>query len=102
VVSAQVLTARTGRRTRPLFLSGSALCWQGQEFTDFDPNQQHAEPASQTPKQLAAAFAPDRVKTALSCSNRYRMTTWNGPRSIRKLGTVTLAELLHTWAARMI
>src|SRR5579863_1449797 len=29
----------------------------GQDFSPFDPNQQHADPDLQTPEQLAAAFA---------------------------------------------
>ena len=70
----------------------------GQEFTDFDPNQQHAEPASQTPEQLAAAFARSR-QDSLVLLKQVQDDDLERTTQHPKLGTVTLAELLHTWAA---
>jgi len=70
----------------------------GQDLGDFDPHQQYASPDSHTPEQLAAAFARDRQESLVllhSVKDDDLERTSQHP----KLGTVTLAEMLHTWAA---
>jgi uncharacterized damage-inducible protein DinB len=69
----------------------------GQDFVDFDPRQQHAESDSQTPEQLAAAFAQARQESLILLQ---QVNDEDLERTTRhpKLGTVTLAEMLHTWA----
>lgn len=70
----------------------------GQDFDDFDPHQQHADLDSQTPEQLAAAFARQRQENLVlltQVKDDDLQRTLQHP----KLGTVTLAEMLHTWAA---
>ena len=69
----------------------------GQDFNDFDPNRQDASPDAQTPEQLAAAFAhyrQDSLALLEQLSDDDLERTARHP----KLGTVTLAEMLHTWA----
>ena len=70
----------------------------GQDLDDFDPHQQHADHDSQTPEQLAAAFARYRQESLILLK---QVTKDDLGRTSQhpKLGTVTLAELLHTWAA---
>lgn len=70
----------------------------GRNFDDFDPNQQHADSATQTADQLVATFARDRQENLLlfkiiKSSDLER--TLQHPR----LDTVTLSQLLHNWAA---
>ena len=69
----------------------------GQNFNDFDPNQQHTDYASQTPEQLAAAFAQYRQESLVLLQ---QVQDDDLERTVQhpKLGTVTLAEMLHTWA----
>ena len=70
----------------------------GQNFTDFDPNQQHADSAAQTPDQLVSTFARDRQENVLLfklIQESDLQRTLQHPR----LGTVTLSQLLHNWAA---
>jgi len=69
-----------------------------QDFEAFDPNQQHAGPDSQTPKQLAAAFAHSR-KASLVLLSRVKDDDLGRTAQHPTFGTVTLAEMLHTWAA---
>ena len=70
----------------------------GQEFVDFDPNQQHAGPDAQTPEQLVAAFARHREES-LVLLKQLKNDDLGRTAQHPQLGTVTLAELLHTWAA---
>lgn len=69
----------------------------GQDFETFDPNQRHGEYASQTPEQLAAAFAHARQESLILLG---QVTEDDLARTARhpELGTVTLAQLLQTWA----
>ena len=70
----------------------------GQDFGAFDPNQQHADLDAQTPEQLAAAFARSRQESLVLLK---QVKDDDLGRTVQhpKLGTVTLAEMLHTWAA---
>ncbi len=70
----------------------------GQDFDDFDPNHQHAGPDSQTPEQLAAAFTRSR-KVSLVLLKHVKDDDLGRTAQHPTLGTVTLAEMLHTWAA---
>lgn len=70
----------------------------GQDLDDFDPNQQHAAPDLQTPEQLAAAFARYRQES-LVLLKQVKDDDLGRTAQHPKLGTVTLAEMLHTWAA---
>ena len=69
----------------------------GQDFTDFDPGQATATPPSSTPAQLAAAFADAREANLALLA---QVTDEDLERTVQhpKLGTVTLAQLLQTWA----
>lgn len=70
----------------------------GQNFADFDPRQQHTETISQTPEQLVAAFARHRQESLVllaQVQDEDLARTLQHPR----LGTVTLSQMLHTWAA---
>jgi hypothetical protein len=70
----------------------------GQDFNDFDPQRGVAGPDVQTPELLAAAFAQSRQENLVLLS---RVKDDDLGRTVQhpKLGTVTLAEMLHTWAA---
>ena len=70
----------------------------GQDFVAFDPNQQHSSLDSQTPEQLAAAFARTRQESLVLLKH---VGDEDLRRTVRhpQLGTVTLAEMLQTWAA---
>jgi hypothetical protein len=70
----------------------------GQDLADFDPNQQHADPNLQTPEQMAVAFAQHRQESLMLLK---QVKDDDLARTVQhpKLGTVTLAEMLHTWAA---
>ena len=70
----------------------------GQDFAAFDPNQQHSHPDSQTPEQLAAAFARSLKASLVLLKD---VGDEDLRRTVRhpQLGPVTLAEMLHTWAA---
>jgi uncharacterized damage-inducible protein DinB len=70
----------------------------GQNFSDFDPGQATAVPSSLAPVQLAAAFANIRGENLPLIRE---VTDEDLRRSTQhpRLGTVTLAELLQTWAA---
>jgi len=69
-----------------------------QDFVDFDPNQQHADPDLPTPEQLAAAFTHSRQES-LVLLEHLKDDDLGRTKQHPKLGTVTLAEMLHTWAA---
>src|SRR5579864_5348871 len=70
----------------------------GQDFVDFDPNEPHPGTVSLTPEQLAAAFARARQESLVL----FKQVTDDDLGQTKQhptLGTVTLAEMLHTWAA---
>jgi uncharacterized damage-inducible protein DinB len=69
----------------------------GEDFVNFDPNQPHDEQA-QTPAQLAADFTRLRQESLAlfdSLTDADLSRTTQHPR----FGTVTLEQMLHTWAA---
>ncbi len=70
----------------------------GQDFEPFDPNQQHTDLASMTPEQLAAEFARHRQESLVLLK---QVKDDDLKRTVRhpQFGPVTLAEMLHTWAA---
>jgi hypothetical protein len=70
----------------------------GQNFVDFDPNQQHAGPDAPTPEQLVATFARAR-RDSLVLLSRVKDEDLGRTAQHPQLGTVTLEEMLHTWAA---
>lgn len=70
----------------------------GQDLKDFDPRQPHADLDAQTPEQLAATFAHYRQES-LVLLKRVKEDDLKLTVKHPKLGTVTLAEMLHTWAA---
>jgi uncharacterized damage-inducible protein DinB len=70
----------------------------GRDFVDFDPNQQHGDADAQTPGQLVAAFARQREES-LVLLKQLKDEDLGRTAQHPQLGTVTLAELLHTWAA---
>jgi len=70
----------------------------GQDFNDFDPKQQHAGADSQTPEQLVAAFTRSRQES-LALLMQVKDGDLGRTAQHPKLGAVTLAEMLHTWAA---
>jgi uncharacterized damage-inducible protein DinB len=70
----------------------------GQDFEAFDPQKPHADPHSQTPEQLAAAFARYRQEN-LVLLQHVKDDDLERTAQHPQLGTVTLAEMLHTWAA---
>ena len=70
----------------------------GQDFTAFDPNQQHADSDSQTPEQLTAAFVRYRQESLVLLS-QVKDDDLGRTAQHPQFGTVTLAEMLHTWAA---
>ena len=70
----------------------------GENFSDFDPNQPHTDPHSQVPEQLAATFARHRQES-LALLKQVQDEDLGRTVQHPKLGIVTLAEMLHTWAA---
>jgi hypothetical protein len=70
----------------------------GQDLVDFDPHQQHADPDSQTPERLAAEFARHRQES-LVLLKQVKDDDLGRTAQHPKLGTVTLAQMLNTWAA---
>ena len=70
----------------------------GQVFVDFDPNEPHAGTESLTPEQPVAAFARAR-KASLVLFKQVTDGDLGRTKQHSTLGTVTLAEMLHTWAA---
>jgi hypothetical protein len=70
----------------------------GQDFVDFDPNEPHPGTESLTPEELAATFARTRQES-LALFSRVTDDDLGRTKQHPKLGTVTLAEMLHTWAA---
>ena len=70
----------------------------GKDLGDFDPHQQHTNADALTPEQLAAEFARHRQEN-LALLTQVKNTDLTRTVQHPKLGTVTLAQLLHTWAA---
>ena len=70
----------------------------GQDFDAFDPNQQHTDPDAQTPEQLAATFAHTRQES-LVLLKQVKDEDLERTAQHPQFGTVTLAQMLHTWAA---
>lgn len=70
----------------------------GRDLAAFDPRQQHAGPDSQTPEQLAAAFTQQRQENLVLLKE---VKDGDLERAVKhpQFGAVTLAEMLHTWAA---
>jgi hypothetical protein len=70
----------------------------GQNFVDFDPNgQPHAGPDVETPELLLADFTRQRQE---SLTMLEQVSEDDLERTVQhpKLGTVTLRQMLHTWA----
>jgi DinB superfamily len=70
----------------------------GQSFDNFDPHEHHVGHDSQTPKQLVAEFIRYRQES-LVLLNQLKDNDLERTAQHPKLGTVTLVEMLHTWAA---
>ncbi len=70
----------------------------GQDFEPFDPHQPHADPAIQTPEQLAEAFARQRQES-LVLLKHVKDDDLERTAQHPAFGTFTLAEMLQTWAA---
>ncbi len=70
----------------------------GGDFVDFDPNQQHADLDALPPEQLIGAFASSR-QDSLILLEHLKDDDLGRTKQHPKLGIVTLAEMLHTWAA---
>lgn len=70
----------------------------GQDFSNFDPNQPHTDSHTHVPEQLAAMFARSRQESLVLLK---QVKDEDLGRTVQhpKLGTVTLAQMLHTWAA---
>ena len=70
----------------------------GQPIPAFDPDAQGTKNTSLTPEQLAAEFARHRHSSLVELEH---LTVLDLTRSAHhsELGTVTLGELLHEWAA---
>ena len=69
-----------------------------QGFDDFDPHQPHTDLDSQIPELLVNAFAQYRQES-LILLKQVRDDDLERTALHPKQGIVTLAELLHTWAA---
>ena len=83
---------------RDLFPARLRAFMAGEDFHAFDPNQQHADLNSQAPEELVAAFARYREENLVlirSVKDEDLGRTAQHP----QFGTVTLAQMLHTWAA---
>ena len=70
----------------------------GRDFDPFDPNRENADLETQTPAQLAAAFAQARSDSLVLLDG---VTEGDLGRIVRhpEFGPVTLAQMLQTWAA---
>jgi hypothetical protein len=69
----------------------------GENFTAFDPNQPHEDYTAYAPEQLAAAFAQARQES-LALIAEVKDDDLGRTAQHPQFGTVTLAQMLHTWA----
>lgn len=83
---------------RALFPARFRAFLTGQNFTPFDPNEQRADLASKTPQQLASEFARHRQEN-LALIAQVKDEDLKRTAQHPQFGTVTLAQMLHTWAA---
>ena len=70
----------------------------GENFAPFDPGKHHPETESLTPEQLVAAFAHDRQEN-LALLEQVKDEDLGRTVQHPTLGTVTLLQMFHTWAA---
>ncbi|GHO96346.1 hypothetical protein KSF_063940 [Reticulibacter mediterranei] len=70
----------------------------GQDFEAYDPRKPHPDLDAQHPEQLAVAFAQQR-RESLVLLGQVRDDDLERTVQHPQFGTVTLAQLLHTWAA---
>ncbi|HLG75633.1 MAG TPA: DinB family protein [Ktedonobacteraceae bacterium] len=70
----------------------------GQNFLDFDPNRRYPEIDSLTPEQLVAEFTRTRQES-LALFRQVKDEDLGRILQHPKLGTVTLVQMLHTYAA---
>ncbi len=70
----------------------------GEAFTDFNPNAQHADLATQAPEQLVAEFARRRQES-LALLAQVKDEDLERTAQHPQFGTVRLGQLLNTWAA---
>ncbi|HET9918700.1 MAG TPA: DinB family protein [Ktedonobacteraceae bacterium] len=70
----------------------------GQDFTPFDPNQKHADIEALTPEQLADMFAHARQES-LILLKQVKDEDLERMAQHPQFGTVTLSQMLQTWAA---
>lgn len=82
----------------PIFPARVRSLLAGEDFEAFDPNSQGSNRGSQTTAQLATTFAQCRAENMVMLE---RVAPSDLDRSARhsELGTVTLGQLLHEWAA---
>jgi uncharacterized damage-inducible protein DinB len=83
---------------RDLFPARLRAFLAGQDFVAFDPNQQHADIVSLTPEQLATAFVRYRHEN-LAMIKQVKDDDLGRTVQHPQFDTVTLAQMLHTWAA---
>lgn len=83
---------------RDLFPARLRAFLTGQNFVAFDPNQQHADIVALAPDELVAAFARYRREN-LALIEQVKDEDLGRTVQHPQFGTVTLAEMLHTWAA---
>jgi uncharacterized damage-inducible protein DinB len=69
-----------------------------ENFVAFDPNARHTDIDAQTPEQLVDAFARYRQEN-LAVIQQVKDEDLGRTVQHPALGTVTLAQMLHTWAA---
>ena len=82
---------------RALFPARLRAFLVGQDFTPFDPTQAHADLDLLTPEQLAAEFARSRQEN-LALIQQVKENDLGRTAQHPQFGTVTLNEMLHTWA----
>jgi uncharacterized damage-inducible protein DinB len=70
----------------------------GRDFEAYDPNRIDADLDSQTSEQLVATFTHTRQES-LALFKQLKSDDLQRTAQHPQLGTVTLAEMLHTWAA---
>lgn len=83
---------------RSLFPARLHAFLAGQDFSAFNPNAPHPDLESQTPEQLADAFAHYR-RESLALIGQVKDDDLQRTVQHPQFGTVTLAQMLHTWAA---